>query len=304
MPSSSLSHTGMERGINKVRKARTIVMILLVAVAIAIVLIDRSEEDPNIDLQNDVLAAIESSNTSETSDVFEVTTNNTNNPVVPQTPSNMANNIAKLQPEQIVSPVTEAPRAQTGTINNPNVEQMQIAAMQQSAPKYRSLVKPQHKTVRPKVRSKKKIAKRQQLASGRRHIVKSGETLGSIARNYYGSASKWRKIKTANPRINPRRLKLGMKLVIPQANNTWVASKTSTRRLSPNSRKRNNSIRKNIFIPNTYHTVRRGETLTKIAQSSGIPFLKIYDKNKNILKNGPHRLKPGMRIFIPAASSR
>jgi nucleoid-associated protein YgaU len=49
------------------------------------------------------------------------------------------------------------------------------------------------------------------------HTVVSGDTLGSIALNYYGKSSKWREIRTANPNIlgGSIKLSLGMELQIP-----------------------------------------------------------------------------------------
>ena len=49
------------------------------------------------------------------------------------------------------------------------------------------------------------------------HTVVSGDTLGSIALNYYGKSSKWREIRTANPNTlgSSIKLSLGMDLQIP-----------------------------------------------------------------------------------------
>jgi nucleoid-associated protein YgaU len=51
------------------------------------------------------------------------------------------------------------------------------------------------------------------------YIVRSGDTLGGIARTYYNSAAKWRIILDANRDIlsRPEQLRPGMKLVIPPA---------------------------------------------------------------------------------------
>ena len=51
----------------------------------------------------------------------------------------------------------------------------------------------------------------------RSHVVQSGETLSEIAYHYYGSYTQWRKIQSANPDLlaNPNKLKVGMKLIIP-----------------------------------------------------------------------------------------
>jgi nucleoid-associated protein YgaU len=56
--------------------------------------------------------------------------------------------------------------------------------------------------------------------SGRKHTVKSGETLSHLALKYYGSAAKdeWMKIYQANKEIigdNPNMIKVGQELVIP-----------------------------------------------------------------------------------------
>ncbi len=51
----------------------------------------------------------------------------------------------------------------------------------------------------------------------RTHVVKSGETLQSISKKYYGDPNKWRRIYEANrQRISdPRKMQVGMKLIIP-----------------------------------------------------------------------------------------
>ena len=49
------------------------------------------------------------------------------------------------------------------------------------------------------------------------HTVVSGDTLGSIALNYYGKSSKWKEIRSANPNVlrGGIKLSLGMELNIP-----------------------------------------------------------------------------------------
>lgn len=48
------------------------------------------------------------------------------------------------------------------------------------------------------------------------HVVKSGETLYSIADHYYSDPTKWNKIKTANKTIPEKNtLRPGMRLIIP-----------------------------------------------------------------------------------------
>ena len=45
----------------------------------------------------------------------------------------------------------------------------------------------------------------------------SGETLSHIARWYTGSQSNWEKIAEANPGLKPRRIRVGDKILIPEA---------------------------------------------------------------------------------------
>jgi hypothetical protein len=57
-----------------------------------------------------------------------------------------------------------------------------------------------------------------EIKTERFHIVRSGETLTDISRQYYGSADKWQKILGADrlPIENPSKLKPGTKLIIPE----------------------------------------------------------------------------------------
>ncbi len=49
------------------------------------------------------------------------------------------------------------------------------------------------------------------------HVVRSGETLSSIAQQYYGSVNEWRKILTANEKNikDANKISPGTKLIIP-----------------------------------------------------------------------------------------
>ncbi|MBO5791808.1 MAG: LysM peptidoglycan-binding domain-containing protein, partial [Lentisphaeria bacterium] len=53
---------------------------------------------------------------------------------------------------------------------------------------------------------------------GKFHVVKSGDTLGGIAKQYYGRASMEDMIFKANAKVikNRNRLSVGMRLVIPE----------------------------------------------------------------------------------------
>ena len=51
--------------------------------------------------------------------------------------------------------------------------------------------------------------------AGNIEIVNSKTTLWGLAKKYYGSGEKWKKISEANGGINPKKLREGMKILIP-----------------------------------------------------------------------------------------
>lgn len=55
------------------------------------------------------------------------------------------------------------------------------------------------------------------IETTRFHIVRKGDTLSSIAAQYYGSANQWQKIVAANSKTlkNPNKIAPGTKLIIP-----------------------------------------------------------------------------------------
>lgn len=48
------------------------------------------------------------------------------------------------------------------------------------------------------------------------HVVQPGETLGCIAKQKLGDAARWREIAALNPGVEPDRLKVGQRLVLPK----------------------------------------------------------------------------------------
>ena len=47
------------------------------------------------------------------------------------------------------------------------------------------------------------------------HVIRPGDTLWSIAEKTYGDGQRWRSIRRANPGINPQKLHIGDKVMLP-----------------------------------------------------------------------------------------
>lgn len=59
---------------------------------------------------------------------------------------------------------------------------------------------------------------KEKITTTKFHIVRRGENLSAISKQYYGSPNKWRQIIEANPKTlkDPNKIAPGMKLIIPE----------------------------------------------------------------------------------------
>lgn len=64
----------------------------------------------------------------------------------------------------------------------------------------------------------KKTEPTEKAASGRTYVTKSGDTLSSISKQFYGKAAMWKKIADANRAVlpDPAKVKPGLELTIPE----------------------------------------------------------------------------------------
>jgi nucleoid-associated protein YgaU len=124
------------------------------------------------------------------------------------------------------------------------------------------------------------------------HIVKQGETLGQIAQNELGTASRWQEIVKLNPGVEPERLRPGMKLKLPAAGPAKPGSGTPALAKDTGD---------GTAKPGSTYKVRRGETLQTIAK-------KVYGKQSrwpeiwvaNLAQlDSPDDLAPDMVITLP-----
>jgi nucleoid-associated protein YgaU len=124
-----------------------------------------------------------------------------------------------------------------------------------------------------------------------RYTVERGDTLCSIARDYYGDAGQWVRIRDANAGIDPDRLKVGQVLVLPPKSE--AASGVPAQATTPGAGR-------------ATYVVERGDTLISIARQvfgDGSRWREIYELNRDKLPD-PNRLLPGTELRMPPMPSR
>jgi len=75
------------------------------------------------------------------------------------------------------------------------------------------------------------------------HVVKPGETFSSIAKKYFGDGNKYYKLLKANPKLNPRKLRPGMKLLVP------LSDKIAKKNPKTSENKKSNKTSSNKIVP-------------------------------------------------------
>lgn len=130
-------------------------------------------------------------------------------------------------------------------------------------------------------------------AKAKTWTVQRGETLSEISQEALGSASLWIKIAAANPGVDPNRLSVGTKLVLPSGLEIVASQKlTANKQAAPKSRVANST--------GGYYTVQSGDVLSKIAQrelGSAKRWREIVTLNPSV---DPNRLAVGTKLVLPA----
>ena len=117
------------------------------------------------------------------------------------------------------------------------------------------------------------------------YAVREGDTLTSIARDWFGDGSKWDLIVAATPSLtNPNKLRIGQTLRLPPKDARRQSAQTT-----------GNGERT--------HTVLTNETLSSIAERyyrDATLWTRIYEANERTIGDDPDLLEVGMRLTIPA----
>ncbi len=119
------------------------------------------------------------------------------------------------------------------------------------------------------------------------HFVARGETMGGIARKYRVSS---RLLADANPKASAKRLRIGQRLIVPTGG--AISSSMARRMSEPVPAAGTNS--------SGYHRVKRGETLSGIADEYGVNQRDLRLWNK-LDARGSIRAGQGLRVAAPTA---
>jgi nucleoid-associated protein YgaU len=135
------------------------------------------------------------------------------------------------------------------------------------------------------------------VTSKRLYVVKRGESFFTITKKLFGTVRYFPQVQKANPDIDPRRLRPGQVIAVPTPAGATLREEflATPEDMKPKPPR--------VFLEHdATHLIRPGETLEGISK-------KYYDRRqkwRHILRanlgriRSPKRLKPGIRIVIPA----
>lgn len=116
------------------------------------------------------------------------------------------------------------------------------------------------------------------------YVIASGDTLYDIAMEKYGDPKFVQAIQEANPGLDPARLRVGDRIVLPEPKKERPASAAEE------------PPRPKVYV------VKKGDTLIGIARKmyhDAAMYPKIYEANKDVLSSLNARLYVGMRLRLP-----
>jgi nucleoid-associated protein YgaU len=128
------------------------------------------------------------------------------------------------------------------------------------------------------------------LPAERLYVVRNGDTLSEIALGQLGSSKRWPEIVRLNPGLDPGRLRVGARLVMPAGAQGSVSTSATAPATAPATR-------------SATYSVRAGDSLWRIAARSlgdGERWREIVALNPGL---DPDRLTVGTRLALPSGAS-
>lgn len=128
------------------------------------------------------------------------------------------------------------------------------------------------------------------------HKVAQGDTLERIAERYWGSKHLHPYLLNANPGVNPRNLRIGTNIVVPDI--------ATLRSAQPNAVAVVHTPEPEAWNPVTHYKVQRGDSLYTISiklYGNSKKLEEIYQLNRQTIGEDKARLKLGMLLQLPSA---
>ncbi|MCP3916312.1 MAG: LysM peptidoglycan-binding domain-containing protein [bacterium] len=159
------------------------------------------------------------------------------------------------------------------------------------------LAQSQAPRVTPTVRAQpasSRTAQEPRPSGSRTYVVKAGDSLERIARRELGEGARWRELQALNGGVDPLKLHVGRKLVLPGGEGQPAPKKPTGPQPKPERKKKSKAA-----TDGRIYVVKAGDILGRIAQrelGSSRHWRKILDANPKL---NPDRLFVGAKIVLP-----
>ena len=129
------------------------------------------------------------------------------------------------------------------------------------------------------------------------HVVKSGESFWTIAKNEYGNPSYYSHLARANPKVDPSKLKAGMRITIPSKDDVVPRTVAASALMSEPQ----------TIDETRQYRVQKGDSLSTIAKKLyGRADMadRIYQANRDVIGANPSALKLNAVLTLPETPTR
>ena len=130
------------------------------------------------------------------------------------------------------------------------------------------------------------------------HVVRSGESFWTIAKNEYGNPSYYSHLARANPKVDPSKLKAGMRITIPSKDDVVPRTIMTSTLMSGEPQ---------TIDETRQYRVQKGDSLSMIAKKLyGRPDMadRIYQANRDVIGANPSALKLNAVLTLPETPTR
>lgn len=135
-----------------------------------------------------------------------------------------------------------------------------------------------------------------EIAESNAYTIVQGDTLSAIALKHYGDLRYVQAIQSANPGVDPSRLRVGDRLIMPEKQERPAAGATMAGSSVPAAPAAPAAPATKVYV------VQRNDTLIGIARKvygDATMYPRVYEANKDVLSSPNARLYVGQRLRMP-----